>query len=176
MRTIRTKVYKFEELSESVQEKILTNKYDINVNYDWWENTYEDAANVDLKLTGFDIDRGSYCEGEFKYTAENTAKKIIAEHGDMCETYKTAKSFLEDVKMIESNTPVVFEEGTEDEYEDYSEREDLIKEREEDFLKSLCEDYLKVLRDEYEYQTSEEAVKETIIANEYEFTQDGRMI
>ena len=48
-------------------------------------------------------------------------------------------------------------------------------ELEEDFNKSLAGDYLKMLKDEYEYQSSEEAIIETIEANEYEFTADGEL-
>ena len=33
-----------------------------------------------------------------------------------------------------------------------------------------------LLRDEYEYLTSDEAVKETIEANEYEFTEGGKLV
>lgn len=44
-------------------------------------------------------------------------------------------------------------------------------------FKNLCEDFATwlyaVLEAEYEYQNSDECVAETIIANEYEFTEDG---
>ena len=33
-----------------------------------------------------------------------------------------------------------------------------------------------LLRDEYEYLTSDEAVKEIIIINEHEFTEDGKLV
>ena len=33
-----------------------------------------------------------------------------------------------------------------------------------------------LLRDEYEYLTSDDAVKETIEANEYEFTEGGKLV
>ncbi len=46
---------------------------------------------------------------------------------------------------------------------------------EDEFLKELLEDYRIILQKEYEYQTSEEAIIGTIEANEYEFTQDGKM-
>ena len=64
-RTIRTKVYLFSELSDQAKQKVIEDNYDINVDYEWWESAYEDAANIGLKITGFDIDRGSYCNGEF---------------------------------------------------------------------------------------------------------------
>jgi len=45
-----------------------------------------------------------------------------------------------------------------------------------DFLKSLLEDYRIILSKEYDYLTGEEAIKETIQANEYEFTEGGKLI
>lgn len=59
-------------------------------------------------------------------------------------------------------------------YMETEEGEDKLMEIEDDFLKSLLNDYLKSLRDEYDYQTSEKAIIETIEANEYEFTEDGK--
>jgi hypothetical protein len=43
----------------------------------------------------------------------------------------------------------------------------------DDVMETLNGHFFKRLRDEYDYQTSDEAVKESIEANEYEFTEDG---
>jgi len=40
MRTIRTKIYKFNELSKDVQNKVIERNWDINVNDEWWEFIY----------------------------------------------------------------------------------------------------------------------------------------
>jgi len=168
MRTIRTKVYKFSELSKPAQQKAIEKMYDINVDYEWWESTYEDAANVGLKITGFDIDRGSYCKAEFIEHSENVAAAIIENHGETCQTYKTAQSFIASMKVIEDRARAEGKDGDESYWFDTE-----IEDAEDEFLKSLCEDYLKILRDEYEYLTSEDAIIETIEANEYEFTKDG---
>mgnify|MGYP001610197951 FL=1 len=45
----------------------------------------------------------------------------------------------------------------------------------EEFLRDLEHAYLGMLRREYEYETSAEAIRETVIANEYEFTEDGEL-
>lgn len=162
-RTIRTKVYLFNELSEDVQQKVIENNYHINVDYNWWESTYDDAKEIGLKITGFDIDRGNYCEGEFLLSANEVAHNIFNSHGEVCKTYKTANDFMNEWQPV-------FNEYLEKEgYE----LENKLQELESDFLKSLCEDYLIMLRDEYEYQTSKDQVKEAIISNEYEFTKDG---
>ena len=64
IKTTETKVYKFEELTDEQKEKAIEKLYDINVNYDQWDFTYDDAERIGLKLEGFDIDRGSYCKAK----------------------------------------------------------------------------------------------------------------
>jgi hypothetical protein len=44
-----------------------------------------------------------------------------------------------------------------------------------EFLCDLLEDYRIILSKEYNYQTSEETIKETIEANDYEFTAEGKL-
>lgn len=172
MRTIRTKVYKFDELTKAVQQKVIENNYDINVYYDWYEFTYEDAKNVGLKISGFDIDRGSYCNLDFIESAEAAAHLIIDQHGETCETYKTAESYLKERDKAIDTAP----KDENGDFENERELDEKLDELDEEFKKSISEDYLKMLRDEYEYQTSEEAIKETISVNEYEFTAEGKMI
>lgn len=172
MRTIRIKLYKFNELSESAKQKAIENLSSINVDYEWWEGTYEDAKNSGIEITGFDMDR--YCNGFFIESAQDCANKIVAEHGAICETHKTATQFLKDWKELVAkysdgtNTNKVSEEN---EYEFDNEADDL----EVDFLKSILEDYRIMLRNEYEYNVSEKAIIDTIEANDYEFTQDGKL-
>lgn len=168
-RVVEIKVYKFEELPEDVQEKVLENNYAINVEFgDWYESVYEDAKEAGIKITGFDIDRGAYCTGEFISTAEESANLIIENHGKECETYKTAFEFTEDRASLVSQME---RDGDELESNYESDIEDL----EEEFLKSILEDYRIMLQKEYEYLTGKEAVKETIEINEYEFLASGKM-
>lgn len=161
-RTIRTKVYKFDELNENAKQKAIEWGSDLNVDYDWWESVYEDAANIGLKITKFDIDRGSYCKGNFTIAANEVAANIFRDHGEQCETYKTAFAFMEEWQPV-FGTYMETEEG-----------EQKLMDIENDFETNLLEDYRIMLQKEYEYQTSEAAIIETIQANEYEFTEDGR--
>ena len=50
MRTIETKVYKFEELTKEAQSKAIEKCYDINVCHDWWECTYNDAKTIEAQI------------------------------------------------------------------------------------------------------------------------------
>ena len=172
MREDITKVYPFDELSDEAKETAIEKMYDINIFYEWWESVYDDAATIGLVIEEFDIDRGSYCRGKWNEDAEDTAHLILERHGEACETHKDATAFLEEcheAKKVYNAQPDYdpdYEEFTEsDEYEELC----------EEFQRTICEDYRIILQKEYEYLTSEEVIIETIEANEYEFTEDGKL-
>lgn len=147
MKTITVNLYEFDELSEESQQKAIENLYDINVDYDWWDSTYDDAKNVHLKITGFNLDRANYCNAEYIYSASDTKKAILENHGKNCETYKTVKKY--DLRKGEDEA--------------------------EEMLKELSEDYKNILNEDYEYRTTREAIIETIKANEYTFEENGKL-
>ena len=65
MREITVKAYKFDELSEEAQERALNDLRYINVEFNWWEDSY-DTIRIAGKLLGLDIDgiyfdTDSYC-------------------------------------------------------------------------------------------------------------------
>ena len=173
MRTKVTKtvVYPFDELSEDAKEKAVQGFWDINLFNEWWESIFEDAAEVYIELTEFELDRGSYCHGEFIKDAEDTAKLIIEDHGKSCETYKTAIEFIEDSAKLYMKYPVKLDDDGDDENETI--REDKQEELNVEFKYSLLEDYRIILQNEYEHLGSEDVIIETIKINEYEFTVDG---
>jgi hypothetical protein len=154
MRTVRIKVYKFDELTPAAKRKALNYFVDINTSDDWWTSIYEDADNIGLNLITFDVDtndiRGNLTIG-FRYTV----KTIHDEHGEKLETYKIASKY----KKLDANVA------------EYSEEQELITER---FLKELLAEYLRMLSEDLEYRTSDESIIETIKANDYEFTIDGK--
>jgi len=173
--TITREIYTFQELSEKAKEKAIEKLLNINLEDQWWEFEYEDAANIGLKLTAFDLDRNKHAKGKFIWSATEVADKIMSEHGNKCETYKTAFNFLNErdtlVRKFSDgiSTDIVTEEN---EYEFDQEADEL----EEQFLEDILEDYANILQKQYEYLYSEEAIIETIEANEYEFTEDGEQI
>ena len=171
--TVTTKVYSFVELSELAKENAIQELSDINTDYEWWDGEYMDAENVGIKITEFDIGRGSFCRGSID-DVEETANKIIAEHGDMCETYQTAANYLKDrgelVKKYSDG--IKTDEAAEDNEYDFDQECD---ELDAEFEKSILEDYRIMLEKQYEYLCSDEAIIETIEANEYDFTEDGKL-
>lgn len=173
MRIIETKVYPFDELPEDAQGKAIENLADINVDYEWWDSTYEDAAQAKLKLTEFDIFQASYCRGEFIEYAKDTADAIIENHGACCPTHETATEFIEDSANLYMKYPVKLDDDGDDENE--YDRDEEQMELDGEFLKSILEDYRIILQREYEFLTGSDAIVETIKSNEYEFTADGKL-
>jgi hypothetical protein len=170
MKTIEIKLYSFNELSEDAKEKAINELYDINLFYEWWDSIYEDAKNIDIKITGFDIDRGRYCKIENLNDWHTIADKIMQEHGENCETYKIAESFLKERDEI-IDTAIRDEDG---DFEDENEIDNLLDNLESDFKNDISEEYLSMLRKGYDYLSSPEAIIETIEANDYEFTENGK--
>ena len=171
MRKIETTVYFFNELSEAAKQKAIENLSDINVSHNWWEFTYDDAKEIGLKITEFELDRNRYATGEFLLSACEVAQNIFNNHGEECETYKTAQKFMEIWQPVFDD--YMNEESTNFESE---ESEGHLQELEDEFLKDLVEDYSIMLQDESEYLQSDESIIETIEANEYEFTENGKLI
>ena len=161
--------YNIDELSPEAREHAIEKLWDINVAYDWWRFIYDDAENVGVKIQEFDL---SYpdCQGEFMESARYTAHQILQEHSATCETYQTANGFLTELVRFLGTAET-------DEYGElaYVSDDQQVEEMELEFLRSILEDYRILLQKEYDYQTSDEAIIETIQANEYEFTKDGEL-
>ncbi len=161
MEKIEIETYTFEELDEKAQEKAMDWYREHALDYDWWETVYEDAKNVGVAIKGFDIERGAYCEIKFIESADATARLILKEHGKTTETYATTLAYLKEVERIDETL-----EG--------DELEDIVSDIEKEYEHNLSEDYRIILQREYEYLTSDEQIKESIIANEYSFTKEGK--
>jgi hypothetical protein len=176
MRTVTKTYYSFSELSEEAKQQAINKLCNINVSYDWWELTYDDAKQVGLKITGFDLNRGSYVEGSLPNHSMNECIDLIfANHGEECETFKLATKFRAEWNNLVKNYSdgVKLDEVAEDKEYEFDQNAD---DMEEDFKNELCECYLTILRKEYEYQTSEEAIIQTIEANEYELDEEGNLV
>lgn len=167
MKTIRVKVYKYDELNEEAKEKavnwMMKDQGDAG---QWaWENTKDDAENVGLILKG--QHRGSMT-GDFKTCATDCAKLIVENHGQTCETFKDAMNFIHAV-AIEWN--VNFDEEA-DELNFQGEAN--IENLENEFLETVLEDYRILSDQDQEYAYSKENMEEDIRCNEYTFTKDGK--
>ena len=173
--TIIRTIYTFEELTPEAQDKALDNCRDTNTYDFWYEADYEDAEQAGLKITSFGLDRNRHAKGHFIDSAQECARLIMENHGEHCSTHATAKDFLSSWAdaVKEHSDGIQTDRVCEEKECDFDEVADDL---ENDFLQSILEDYAIILQNNYEYQYSDEAVKETIEANAYEFTEDGERI
>lgn len=173
MRTIEEKIYSFNELSENIKAKVLSDFVDINVDYNWWDCLFEDANNIGFKINTFDIDSNSI-DGEFIDSGTNCCQLILDKHGRDSSTFKLAKKWLADYDEMVEKYEDPYKKGKvrEDCYEEFDKELD---EMEYDLCLEIKEYYLKKLIGEYDYQTSNEAIIENISINNYEFYENGEL-
>jgi hypothetical protein len=169
MRTETVNIYKFSELSDKAKDSARDWWREGALDHGWWESIYEDAERIGLKITGFDTGRSREITGDFTSTPEETADKVLAEHGDRCGTWAEANHYKKTLAEFMA-TAEKDEDGELATYALENEREGIDRE----FLRALLEEYLSTLRKEEEYQLSDEVADEMIVVNEYEFTEDGR--
>ena len=163
MKTIEIKVYKFEELDKPTKEKVIENYKYINVEdtfwYDWIK---EDFKRLGLEIQEIDLGRRNYIKiyiDNFKDTSES----ILQEFGDSVGVKQTAKNYLDEYEKIQAN---------------FKEDEDVEREVELldiEYEKEYSEDILSYLRLNYEWEITDEAIINTIEANDYDFTTDGKI-
>lgn len=150
-------LYQYSELSDIAKEKarewFLKGAFD----YNWYEFTYEDAETIGLKITSFDTYYNTI-GGEWIESPYKVIELIKKNHGEQCETYKTALQYESEFSKLGED-----EDGNQIEDENI----------EDDFRRALLEDYLIMLRKEVEYMESEEAISEAMEANEYTFLDNG---
>lgn len=173
METRGYKVYKYHELTDDQKQLVLNNYGDINVDFEWYDCTYEDAKTIGVNIDQFDLERNTIL-GYFISDAEDTAEKIVANHGSMCETFLTAVEYKKNRGLLVVKHSEGIDTDRVDEDNEY-EFDQECNELDAEFLKSLSEDYRIILQKEYDYLTTEEAIIATIDANEYDFTEDGKI-
>lgn len=150
-------VYKFDELSDDAKEK--AREWYREVSYDdmsfEWDWLNGDAKSIGLNLLEWAYDRCLKLELDLDFSQVLT--KILSDHGECCETWKTAKRYK-------------------DEYDKLTEEQILNGEDEElreEFTKDIAEDYRILADRQHEYIQSDEYIDEAIRANEYDFTEGG---
>ena len=163
MKTIEIKVYKFEELDKQTREKVIDNYRNINVeDFQWYDWIKDDFNRLGLEIQEFDLGRRNYAKIYIE-NFEDTSKNIIEEFGDSVLIKQTAKNYINEYEKIQAN---------------FKEDEDIEREVElldEQYEKEYSEDILSYLRSNYDWETSDEAIYQTIEANDYDFTTEGKI-
>ena len=181
MREMNVTVYSFAELSETAQERAINELRDINVDFPWWWSTF-DTIRTAGKLLGLDIDRiyfdtDLYCifDASYEYV-RGAVKAVQAEFPRMTALHEVAQKLqvLQKRHFYSLSCNVASQRDT-NSYQCFRFGEDY-----ECDLGDILDDFAHwariLLRDECEWLTSDEAVKEMIEANEYEFTEDGKPV
>jgi hypothetical protein len=146
--TQKFKVYKFDELPEDGKEKAIEKLWNINVDHDWWDCEYDDAENIGIEISSFDIYRKDI-QGRLLVNAIDVKRNILKDHGKSCETVATVNDW------------------------DFRTRKEDDEDFDHNFLSNLLQNYLTILNNSYEYLTSKEGIIEAIKANDYDFLDNG---
>ena len=193
--TTHTDLYQFDELDQAAKDTALQNLYDINVDHEWWNFTFDDFKAIGTIL-GIEIDKiyfsgfssqgdGAQFTGSYTY-AKGSAKAIRAYAPKDTDLHDIADNLaaIQKVNFYRLSATVnsrghyshayctyidVLKDN--DYYSDYphADTEDSIAEYLRDFMNWM---YSR-LNEEYDYLTSEECIIESIQSNEYEFDSDG---
>ena len=180
MRIIETKAYQFKELDEQTKKKAIDNYRYVSVEHDnWWDFVKEDLISVGIELRSFDIERGSFAEIHLEDFYE-TCELILKSHGENCETYKIAERYIKEYDSIKDkmdNLECIENDDSDEEHLNKLMQLDKdLEDLDEEYQKEFSEEVLSMLRREYEYMTSDEYTIEIFEANEYEFTDQGKLI
>jgi hypothetical protein len=170
-----TKVFKFEELSEEGKEAAIQELYDINVDYEWWD--YDGILPVEFLRWDkiyFDLDRENYLQIINPYVDSKNEEQFREYLKIPLELWeKISYSFYNSHSNWNvSNTKLEIENTDEDEL---TKEENKVIENAIEIFNDLMHEGLSELKKNYEYLTSEAAIIETIEANEYEFTEAGKL-
>ena len=198
MRTIEIKLYSFEELSEAAQAKAIEQQRKFNdtechstwstfILSDWQVKLSAWGFNTEIgaiKFCGFgsqgdgacfdckDIDLEVFCTKEkllTKYrTLLNTLKKDSTYHSIYTHTNCT-RYLHSHTRMIDGDLEV--SENHDQVYYDNIWIK-IVEDVQNKYYK-LCDDIYRDLQEAYWHSTSDESVKAQIIANDYEFNEDG---
>ncbi len=196
MREVTFKLYKFNELSDEVKEKVLDDNRYFQVEYfNWWEYVYEEAENIGLKIVEFDLDRW-YIRMKLKENILSSIKKICRNFDKEEEIYKLAKEYYDEIIkyfkedeeiqefMQAQKCPITILDMKIDEFIEHypdSMLEDiarywLVDDRYRDaYLRDMGNLFLSVLEDEFNYLISDEAIIEYFDNNDYEFFENGKV-
>lgn len=156
MKTIEIKAYEFSELNKKAKDKILCDFIDINTNYDWWDFVYDDFNYLGLKVNSFDIYRQTI-DIEFKNDIKEFCNNVINNWHDtdlvnICDDYLANENNLN--KELDSKS----------------------SSNESYYKRLIADEVLTTLANEYYYLTSDEGIIETIEANDYLFTENGKSL
>ena len=173
METIKIKLYSFNELKEDIKDKVIQDNYDINVNYDWWDSTYYIFEEYGIKIKSFDLYRGHIDIQnilDWEEIAQNLKNNISDDNYLCIDSLNFIRERDISIKELGSGNEL---QGYSVDYDNWDVYDDRITEIETEYKKDLQGGILNLLKGEYEYLISENAIIETLEANDYKFLKHG---
>lgn len=194
--TTNTDVYKFAELSEDAQQTAIEKLWYINVDNDLSTEFILDDAKEIGKLMGIDITNiyysgfssqgdGACFEGSYQYRKGSV--KLVKDYAPKDTVLHNLVTRLQAVQKTNFYGLLAYVKHSGNYYHQYctnisvehnynnisisSETEDEVIEILRDFMAWIYDR----LEKEYNYLTTKEAIIETIEANDYDFTEDGKI-
>lgn len=173
------KVYKFDELSDEAKEKAVMKLFDINVDYNWWDCTYDELENrfgdcielqpqypfVDsVRIKAFNLDRHLGAEIVMEIDQVKLFNHFFKDHRHK----KVMIALLKNDYIYEDSYDHFTVSGNAPRIEKLLDDLDL-----KEIERELSEVIASRLQDECDYLMSEDAIIETIKCNDYDFTEDG---
>jgi len=178
MKTIRTKVYQFSELSNEAKKKAIEKFRDINTDFDDWHEPILEGAIEDLKEAGYNDPKiyysGFASQGDGAcFTCSSIDFNIFLGgkykgldiRADITHTYRYYFATSTTVNLNDDSNNA---DLSEDNYNVI--QHDIENEREK-----LGNKIYKALEDYYFELQEDNAIIDTIEANEYDFTKDGKL-
>ncbi len=188
---------KYEQLSDKAKQNAIMGMRDINTNHYWWRSTYKYVGEVakslgfaGFEVHGFGLDRGSYVQydAQFCYKlmkldelSDKQKDELkwfiipITEQAALCAIHSQGS-------YLYANIPPTGRVSINVDWEvwnseDYDETQDLLDgEAIEEAFDAFADWIQARLQDDYDYLTSDEAIEESIIANEYDFDEEGERV
>jgi hypothetical protein len=185
MRTIQVNLHSFDELSKEVQQQVVDKCRTINVDHDQWSEPILEGFKQYALQQGWDVDR-IYFSG---FWSQGDGAMFEGSLTDFSKYLSPRLQALVDKGYINMSYHVehrghYYHERCSDHYVsfdidgvgDYPNIEGVLDEVadsiREDYY-TLCQELYRDLENYYEELTNDEAIIDTILANDFEFTQEG---
>ena len=191
MRTIEIKLYKFEELSEEAQAKAIETECDANHKDPDLLHFFSEDCELQISEDGFEDPKVNYSlscsQGDgFSFSAKDYTKveelllKVLGKGKEKTAKYLSENYYIQlkgntgnYAYASKSDVDITLDHGRDTDRIDEVFTEVCAKL--EDIYMELCAKLELQGYKEIEYRTGEEAAKENLIMNDYEFTSDGKI-
>jgi len=178
VREVTFKVYKFEELSDEVKEKVLDdNRYILVEDYTWWDFIYDEAEEIGIEIEEFDLDR-RYIKIRLNTSVLSSVENVLGQWSILAEEYKLVKSYYDEIMKLDSSKEVkeYLEEYPEADPYDAIYDLGLSDVFYDEYVEDMKRIFLRALKNEFNYLTSDEAIIEYFNDNNYEFFENGKIL